>query len=236
MIAPLETMLHNPPPGRVIEEHELIQTMHGNAMRLLKLINDLLELVRLESGSIKIRPKPVDIGAFVRGISNAVSAMAQDKRITLGSQVTAEVGTVMTDPEKLERITLNLIFNALKFTAANGLVEFNAHTEDEWLVLEVKDTGMGIPADQLPHIFGRFWQADTSSQRKFQGMGIGLGLVKELAEAQGGSVPAMSEVVKGTTMTVKLPLTRPSADDLAEVEENADHPYAAEHPDSVAKD
>ena len=82
-----------------------------------------LELVSLESGSIKIRPKPVEIGAFVRGISNAVSAMAQDKRITLGSQITAEVGTVMTDPEKLERITLNLIFNALKFTAANGRVD-----------------------------------------------------------------------------------------------------------------
>ncbi len=236
MIAPLETMLHNPPPGRVIEEHELIQTMHGNAMRLLKLINDLLELVRLESGSIKIRPKPVEIGAFVRGISNAVSAMAQDKRITLGSQITAEVGTVMTDPEKLERITLNLIFNALKFTAANGRVEFNAHTDDDWLVLEVKDTGMGIPADQLPHIFGRFWQADTSSQRKFQGMGIGLGLVKELAEVQGGSVSATSEVGKGTTMTVKLPLTRPTAEDLAEVEEKDDHHDAAEHPEGMQKD
>ena len=116
---------------------------------------------------------------------------------------------MLADPEKLERICLNLLFNALKFTAANGHVNFSALKTDGWLAIEVRDSGMGIPADQLPHIFNRFWQADTSSQRKFQGMGIGLALVKELAEVQGGGVSADSIVGKGTTMTVKLPYIVP---------------------------
>lgn len=236
MIAPLESLLHNPAAGRVIEEHELLKTMHANAMRLLKLINDLLELVRLESGSTKIRPKPVEIEEFIHGIANAVGAVAKDKQINLRSSATPEVGVVMTDPEKLERITLNLIFNALKFTAANGRVDFTARAEDEWMIIEVKDTGMGIPPEQLPHIFGRFWQADTSSQRKFQGMGIGLGLVKELVEVQGGSVSAASEVGKGTTMTVKLPLKHPEPADLAEAEPAEGHHDPAEHPEGMQKD
>jgi signal transduction histidine kinase len=236
MIAPLESLLHNPAAGRMIEEHELLKTMHANAMRLLKLINDLLELVRLESGGTKIRPKPVEIEEFVHGIATAVGAVAKDKQINLRSSVTPEVGVVMTDPEKLERITLNLIFNALKFTAANGRVDFTARTEDEWMIIEVKDTGMGIPSEQLPHIFGRFWQADTSSQRKFQGMGIGLGLVKELVEIQGGSVSAASEVGIGTTMTVKLPLKHPEPADLAEAEPAEGHHDPAEHPEGMQKD
>lgn len=209
MIAPLESMLHSPSSARSPEDRELLGTMHGNAMRLLKLINDLLELVRLESGHGEVRNQRVVIGNFVRGIANAVGAVAKDKKINLQTHVAPDVGALMTDAEKLERITLNLLFNALKFTAAGGRVDFNARVDGANLIVEVKDTGMGIPPDQLPHIFGRFWQADTSSQRKFQGMGIGLGLVKELAEVQGGGVTAVSEVGVGTTMTVRLPLTRP---------------------------
>lgn len=236
MIAPLEILLHNPAAGGMIKEHELLKTMHANAMRLLKLINDLLELVRIESGSTQIRPKPVAIAEFVRSITTAVGAVAKDRQINLRSSVTPEVGIVMTDPEKLERITLNLIFNALKFTAASGRVDFTARAEDEWMIIEVKDTGMGIKPEQLPYIFGRFWQADTSSQRKFQGMGIGLGLVKELVEIQGGSVSAASEMGKGTTMTVKLPLKHPDHAVLAEAEPPHDHFDPAELPEATQKD
>jgi signal transduction histidine kinase len=236
LIAPLESLMHSVLSPRNPEEQELLSTMHGNAMRLLKLINDLLELVRLESGSAQIHPKPVAIEEFVRGIATAVGSVARDKRISLHSSVTPDAGTVMTDPEKLERITLNLIFNALKFTAANGRVDINARIEGDWTVIEVADTGMGIPQDQLPHIFSRFWQADTSSQRKFQGMGIGLGLVKELTEVQGGSVTAASEVGKGTTMTVKLPLKRPAPADLASTDAEEDHHDPAGHQADAQKD
>ncbi|MBE2286316.1 MAG: response regulator [Prosthecobacter sp.] len=209
LIAPLESLIHSAASVRNPEEQELLSTMHGNAMRLLKLINDLLDLVRLESGRSHVQMQKVDVREFINGIANAVGSVAKDKRIQLNARVDSALGTVMADPEKLERICLNLLFNALKFTAAGGRVSFGADAEDGWLVIEVRDTGMGIPATQLPHIFNRFWQADTSSQRKFQGMGIGLALVKELAEVQGGSVSAESEVGRGTSMTVKIPLRLP---------------------------
>jgi len=219
MIAPLEALMHRAESGRTQEDLDLLDTMHGNGMRLLKLINDLLDLVRLESGRAQVHTQRVQIDEFIHGLSNAVSAVAEDKHIQLQTQVQPGLGFVLTDPEKLERICLNLLFNALKFTAAKGKVDFSAEQEDGWLTVEVRDSGMGIPADQLPHIFNRFWQADTSSQRKFQGMGFGLALVKELAEVQGGSVTATSVVGKGTTMSVKLPLQ------LAEtVEVEADFP------------
>jgi signal transduction histidine kinase len=206
LIAPLESLIQRTLSSRPQEERDLMATMHGNSMRLLKLINDLLDLVRLESGRAQIRTQRVNVNDFIKGLATAVGTVAEDKRIHLHTHVDAGLGMVLADPEKLERICLNLLFNALKFTASNGRVSFSASKTDGWMAIEVSDSGMGIPADQLPHIFNRFWQADTSSQRKFQGMGIGLALVKELAEAQGGNVVATSEVGKGTTMTVNLPL------------------------------
>jgi signal transduction histidine kinase len=179
--------------------------MQSNGMRLLKLINDLLDLVRLESGKMEVKQEPVAIVPFLHGLANAVKKSATDRGI--GIEVTADPGvqTVLTDGDKLERILLNLLFNALKFTPAGGKVEVRATREDGELLLDVSDTGTGISEEQLPFIFDRFWQADTSSQRQFRGVGIGLALVKELVEVQGGKVAVSSAVGKGTRFTVRLP-------------------------------
>jgi signal transduction histidine kinase len=112
---------------------------------------------------------------------------------------------VEADRDKLEKIVLNLVFNALKFTPAGGRVELRAAKQGDEMVLTVKDTGMGISAKNLPHVFDRFWQADDSARRKYQGVGIGLALVKELVEIQDGRVTVESEEGKGTTFTVRLP-------------------------------
>lgn len=212
LIAPIESLLSRGDQLQAESRHDLLTTMHSNAMRLLKLINDLLDLVRLESGTIQIRRAPLAIEEFVRGLGNAVAGVAKDKRVHLNIDCQEGLGRVMADSEKLERICLNLLFNALKFTPAAGTVTFKAAHEDNWLRLEVQDTGVGIAPEQLPNIFTRFWQADTSSQRKYQGMGIGLALVKEIAEAHGGSVTATSERGKGTTMSVLLPFEQASDD------------------------
>jgi len=135
----------------------------------------------------------------------SVKKVANDKRIELRSFVAEDVGFVLADRDKWEKILLNLVFNAVKFTPAKGTVSVAVEKADGQLQIEVRDTGMGISKENLANVFSRFWQADTSSQRKYQGAGIGLALVKELVEVQEGTVTVASELQKGTTFTIRLP-------------------------------
>jgi signal transduction histidine kinase len=205
LIAPLESLQQLKANWIDEETRGTFKIMHSNALRLLKLINDLLDLVKLESGRMEVKKEPVAMGEFLRGLTQSISAVARDKRVALTTIVAPEVETVLLDRDKLEKIVLNLTFNALKFTHAGGRVELKADKKDEFLFLQVRDTGMGISPENLPFIFDRFWQADSASNRKYQGTGIGLALVKELTQAQGGEVTVQSETGKGTVMTVKLP-------------------------------
>ena len=205
LLAPLETMLHRFNRSLDEDTRNLLFTMHSNGMRLLKLINDLLDLVRLESGRMEVRREPLEVVEFVKGLASAARQVADDKRIKLETSVDPQLGTVLADRDKLEKIVLNLVFNALKFTPGGGRVELRAQKQGEEFVLSVQDTGMGISEKNLPFVFDRFWQADGSSKRKYQGVGIGLALVKELTEIQDGKVSVESQEGKGTTFTVRLP-------------------------------
>jgi signal transduction histidine kinase len=203
LIAPLENLLQR---FRLDPEtQELLATMHSNGMRLLKLINDLLDLVRLESGRMEVKRDPLEVTEFVKGLASAVRQVADDKRLRLETFVDPALGAILADRDKLEKIVLNLVFNALKFTPSGGRVELRTEKQGEEFVLIVTDTGMGISPKNLPHVFDRFWQADGSSKRKYQGVGIGLALVKELVEVQGGAVTVESQERWGTTFTVRLP-------------------------------
>lgn len=209
LLSPLETLLHG--PQRSVNEtqvREWLNTMYVNGLRLLKLINDLLELVRLEAGKVDLVREPVDLDGFLRGLASEVKQLSQDKRVRLFTLVSPDLGPVMVDRGKLEKIMLNLLFNAIKFTPAGGRVEISAKLEGDQVLLSVSDTGVGIPRDKQQFIFSRFWQADSSSSRKYQGAGIGLALVKELVEAQGGTVSFESDVGVGTTFYVRLPFLR----------------------------
>ena len=166
-------------------------------------------------------PDPWASLEFVKGLSSSARQVADDKRLKLETWVAPELGTVLTDRDKLEKIVLNLVFNALKFTPAGGTVSLRAEKHGDEMVLLVKDTGMGISAKNLPHVFDRFWQADDSARRKYQGVGIGLALVKELVEIQEGKVTVESEEGKGTTFTVRLPYKKADAAALTVVAEEA---------------
>lgn len=221
LIAPVEAMLHQNHQLPESARHEMLVTMQANAMRLLKLINNLLDLVRMESGTLTVKKTPLALHDFIMGLTNACSAVAKDKHISLSATCDESISHIMADTEKLERICLNLLFNALKFTPAGGIVVFSAELDGEWLCLDVRDTGVGISTEQMPHLFSRFWQADPSSQRKYQGMGIGLALVKELVTIQGGTTSAVSKLGKGTTISVRLPY-EPVLELPADVDANPD--------------
>jgi signal transduction histidine kinase len=221
LLAPLETLLHRFSRPLDAESRSLLGTMHANGMRLLKLINDLLDLVRLESGVMHVKQEPLELLEFVKGLSSSARQVADDKRLKLETFVDQELGTVLTDRDKLEKIVLNLVFNALKFTPAGGTVSLRAEKQGGEMVLLVRDTGMGISAKNLPHVFDRFWQADDSARRKYQGVGIGLALVKELVEIQNGKVTVESEEGRGTTFTVRLPYQKADAAAMTKVAEEA---------------
>ena len=205
LLAPLQTLIQEHGSALQADMRQLLLIMQSNGMRLFKLINDLLDLVRLESGKMEVKREPVAIERFLRGLISAVKKTAEDRGIRIEMSSDQNIGAVLTDSDKLERILLNLLFNALKFTPAGGKIQLNATHQDGELTLQVSDTGRGISEEQLSFVFDRFWQADTSSERKYGGMGIGLALVKELVEIQGGKVSVTSEIAKGTQFTIRLP-------------------------------
>jgi signal transduction histidine kinase len=205
LLAPLETLMQRFDHSLDDGVRETLATMHANGMRLLKLINDLLDLIRLEAGRMDIKRDPLEVAGFIKGLASAVRQVFENKHVKLEIHVDPQLGVMLADREKTEKIVLNLLFNAVKFTPADGNVWLRAEKQGGDFVLIVSDTGMGIAEKNLPFVFDRFWQADSSSKRKFAGVGIGLALVKELVEMQGGAVTAQSEEGKGATFTVRLP-------------------------------
>lgn len=205
LLAPLEALRLQAGINSDMRLRENMDTMYANGLRLLKLINDLLDLVRLETGKLRLKIEPIDVNEFLRGLVTAVRRVTEDKGIKVLCDVAPEVERISADPDKLEKVFLNLLFNSVKFTPAGGTIALTAAPDGDHVLLKVSDTGVGIDPNHLPYIFDRFWQADDSANRKFQGTGIGLALVKELVEAHQGTVIAQSQVGAGTTMIVRIP-------------------------------
>jgi|GEM_PF-251844 len=206
LLGPVEHMQRHP---RVVEDDRLrdfVTTMHHNGMRLLKLINDLLDLVRLQAKALVLKPAPISVSTYAGKLVGSIRGYAEDRGLKLLWNVHPDLGTVVWDEAKIDKVFLNLLFNGIKFTPAGGEVSWHAWKDGEEAVVEVRDTGVGISLENQRFLFQRFWQADSSSQRKHQGAGIGLALVKELVEAHGGSVTVRSKLGHGTTVIVRLPL------------------------------
>ena len=143
LLSPLETMMHGRNQQFVPETRNLLSMMHANGMRLLKLINDLLDLVRLESGRMETRREPLEMAAFLRGLCASPRQMAEAKGLKLEVIVEPELGALLADRDKLEKTILNLVFNALKFTPTGGTVTLRVEKGGEALVITVADTGCG---------------------------------------------------------------------------------------------
>ena len=182
-----------------------------NAQRLLHLINQLLDLSRLEAGQQGLHLAPGDAVSFMRGLVGGFESLAEQRSIGYSFETDRPALFAAFDADKLEKILVNLLSNAFKFTPSAGEVAVHLRlTETDgalpWLELTVRDTGRGIAVAQLPHVFDRFYQADSSDNRAHEGTGIGLALTKELVELHGGTIALASELGRGTTATVRLPL------------------------------
>ncbi|MGC2618854.1 MAG: ATP-binding protein [Acidobacteriaceae bacterium] len=207
MLGPLEDILSNHRETLPAEDYREVETVHRNGLRLLKLVNTLLDFSRIEAGRIQAAYRPVDLSARTAELASVFQS-AMDRaglRYTIACEELPE--PVYVDPEMWEKIVLNLVSNAFKFTLQGG-VDVTLRPVEGMAVLAVRDTGTGIPADELPRIFERFHRIEGAEGRTHEGTGIGLALVDELVRLHGGTVLAESQMGEGTTFRVRIPFGR----------------------------
>ncbi len=205
ILGPLEQLLSGEYRG---DPRLLYRRMKQNALQLLSLINQLLDLSKLEAGQLKLRVRRIDLNRMVMGLANAFESLAQQRRISLNIELAQKPVDVYADKEQLEKVLNNLLSNAFKFTRSGGEVRIRVgwiqENNQQFAVVEVKDTGIGIPPDQLNRIFERFYQVGGGLYGDSPGTGIGLALCRELIERHGGKIRVTSQVGVGSTFTLLL--------------------------------
>lgn len=183
-----------------------LSIMKQNCYRLMRLINNLLDITRADSGFLTPHMKNDNIVSVIEDITMSVVTFADSKGISLIFDTDCEEKIMAFDPDKLERIILNLLSNALKFTNSGGEILVNIMDKGDYIVLSVKDTGIGIPEDKYQLIFQRFHQVDKTFTRNHEGSGIGLSLVKSFVEMHHGKVNVNSQLGKGSEFVIELPV------------------------------
>ncbi len=184
---------------------DFLERADAEVDRLIQLVEELLELSRIESGQVPLSFRDTDIDNLIRGAVRRLETQAERKHLTISLDIDPGVGWAQLDPVRVERALINLLHNAIKFTPDNGAVNITAHREGEELRIVVTDTGTGIDPEDIPRVFERFYKVDQS-RTSGGGSGIGLAIVKHTVEAHGGSVTLRSERGKGSEFTVILPV------------------------------
>lgn len=189
------------------EKQRAVQVIQRNAEAQSKLIEDLLDVSRIITGKLKIEFQPVSFASITEGVINSLGPAVDAKQLQLETTIDPAAGPVLGDPARLQQIVTNLLSNAIKFTPNGGSIYVGLERYNSHVRLEIRDTGVGISAENLPHIFERFRQVDSSNVRAHGGLGLGLAIVDYLVRQQRGSVTAQSEGLgRGATFTVEFPL------------------------------
>ena len=197
------------------KEAETRREIEANSRALLFMINDILEMSRLDAGRIEMNVETVDLGDIAGLVQSVVQPLAKQNGIEFTCEIDADVPLVEADFEKLRHVLENLAGNAVKFTPEGGSVRLaiSYHPECGEVWLRVADTGIGIAKKDQQRVFERFVQADSSASRKYSGTGLGLALAKEYTEMHNGSISVESVLGKGSVFTVRIPAKRSASDD-----------------------
>ena len=200
-------LIHDGRAGAVsADQKEYLGDILTSSRHLLQLINDVLDLAKVESGKVDFRPEPVDVTRVVNEVSDVLRTLAAQKRIQIATEVDPRATGIVTDPAKLKQVLYNYLSNALKFSPHDGRVRVSVRPEGEDEVrFEVEDSGIGIKARDIDRLFVEFEQLDASSAKRFPGTGLGLALTKRLVEAQGGRVGVESVPGQGSVFFAVLP-------------------------------
>ncbi|MDB5778003.1 MAG: Two-component system sensor histidine kinase/response regulator, hybrid, partial [Polaromonas sp.] len=215
ILGPAERMLDE--PGLTTAQRRQLHSISRNSKSLLKQVNDLLDIARLEDGKMDAHYVCIDLATWFRRMASQFDLLAEQRRIAYRIEAPAGRLAVETDPDMLERVLVNLLANAFKFTPENGRITVRLEAKNSELHLSVADSGPGIPKSQQAAIFERFHQVDEGgdmSRHKPSGTGLGLAIVREYVQLHGGVVSVVSAAGRGATFTVRLPLRVPAAPDL----------------------
>ena len=183
-----------------------VDIMKQNSYRLLRLVNNLIDISRIDIGYYNLQPSNYNIVKVVEDITLSIAEYVKHKKINLIFNTDVEEITLACDPDKIERVMLNLLSNAIKYTDDNGDIYVSLNKVNEDVVVSVKDSGVGIPNDKLELIFDRFGQANDILSRRCEGSGIGLSIVKSIVEMHGGKIDVFSEIGKGSEFVFNIPI------------------------------
>jgi signal transduction histidine kinase len=211
ILGPLETLLK----GKLDHQdmRPLLQAMEGNARRLLRQVNTLLDFAKIDAGRLECNYEYDNIGRIFQGLSAAARPHLLNRKIDLVLEGLETIPDTILDPDKIETMAANLLSNAIKFTPEGGRITIRIAEEEEIIWFEVEDTGIGIPEDKLDAVFERFIQVDDKLNRRQEGTGLGLAMVKQLAKIHAGKVTVQSKLGQGTTFRIELP-KRPDSKSL----------------------
>lgn len=187
------------------EENSYLEIVERNGKNLLSLINDILDLSKVEAGKMEILPVPVSLGALLRTVNENLQSLADDRGLTLTLSVPENLPMVETDESRLHQVLLNIINNAIKFTE-KGSVEVSVNHDSKNVSIEVKDTGIGISKEDIPHIFDEFRQVDGTSARQYEGTGLGLAIASKMTNILGGNIKVNSSLGKGSVFIITIPV------------------------------
>ena len=188
------------------KQKEYLQDIYTSGKHLLRLIDDVLDLARVEAGKMGLRLEKFSARAAIESVSTSIKAVAQKRKIHVDVAISPEIREVTLDQQKFKQILHNLLSNAVKFTESGGVVRIRVQPQDaHHFNLVIKDTGIGIKSEDLPRLFQDFEQLDSGSSRRYEGSGLGLALTKGLVELQGGTISVESQYGVGTTFLVVLP-------------------------------
>ena len=188
------------------------EVIYNESGRMHRMALDLLDLARLDAGIINLQMSPVDIRALLNGIVEKFTPMASKAGVTLNAKFGNDLPPLLGDGDRLAQVFTNLVDNALKFTPEGGSITLRAIRDRNEIQVAVDDTGKGIPKEDVPHIFDRFYQADSArAGGEHHGAGLGLAIVHEIVAAHGGRISVRSALGRGTAFIVHLPLNGPHA-------------------------
>lgn len=188
------------------EIQDFMKGIYSECQHMLNLINDLLDISRIESGKIELKPKKINLNDFIEKTANTCSIIANNKNIEIVNELSKKISFVIIDPDRVSQVINNLLSNAIKFTKSGGKIYVRTILKDkDNVIIEVEDTGQGIPKNELDLLFQPFQQTSTTSTEGEHGTGLGLAIVKRIIALHNGSITVESEVNKGTKFIITLP-------------------------------